>query len=134
MEQGKMTTYDKCRTIRRMIVNRAAEVMAYKTWSEEFSTQEIRALPKELAESKNGKKYFSIQPAEMTDSQLEELGFRKWSDETPMRLIPLWLMPFLAEEIETECIDGEKRLTKKSEMDNDNRFGCLAYGVKPMDT
>jgi len=128
-----MTTYEKCRAIRRMIVNCAAEVMVYKTWSDEFSTKEIRTLPEGLAKAEGGKKYFDIQPAEMTDSQLEELGFEKWSDETSMRLIPLWLMPFLAEEIETECIDGKKKLTKKSEMNNDNRSGCLAYGVIPAD-
>ena len=127
-----MTTYEKCKAIRRMIINRAAEVMAYDNWSDDFAVKQIRKFPDELSKQ-TGEKYFGIQPAEMTDKQLEELGFGRWSDETPMRLIPLWLMPFLADEIETECIDGVKKLTKKSEMDNDNRFGCLAYGVIPAD-
>lgn len=128
-----MTTFEKCCAIRRMILNRAAEVMAYEKWSEELATGKIRNFPKDLAEQKTGKDYFGIQPAKMTDKQLEELGFGRWSKKTPMRLIPLWLMPFLADEIDVECIDGEKKLIKKSDMDKDNRFGCLAYGVIPSD-
>lgn len=116
-----------------MLINRAAEVMAYANWGDDFAAKQIRNFPSELADQETGKNYFGIQPAEMTDKQLEELGFGRWSDETPMRLIPLWLFPFLAEDIEIECIDGEKMTTKKSEMDNDNRFGCLAYGVIPAD-
>ncbi len=127
-----MTTFEKCCAIRRMILNRAAEVMAYENWSEEFAAGRIRNLPKDLAEKETGKDYFGIQPAEMTDEQLNELGFGRWGKKTPIRLIPLWLMPFLADEIEVECIDGRK-LTRKSQMDNDNRFGCLAYGVIPSD-
>ena len=127
-----MNIYEKCRAIRRIIVNRAAEVMAYTNWSDQFAAEQIRQIPEELAEQKNGKYYFGIRPAEMTDRQCEELGFVRWDKDKPMRLIPLWLMPFLADEIEAECIDG-KRITKKSDMNNDNRLGCLAYGIIPRD-
>lgn len=127
-----MTTYEKCQAIRRMIMNRAAEVMVYESWGDDFAAKQIRKFPDDLAKQEHGMDYFGIHPAEMTDKQLEDLGFGRWGDETPMRLIPLWLLPFLADEIETECINGEK-ITKKSEMDKDNRFGCLAYGVIPAD-
>lgn len=76
---------------------------------------------------------FGIQPADMTDRQLDALGFGRWSSQSPMRLIPLWLFPFLAESLVVECIDGETKLIKKSEMDTDSRFGCLAYGIIPSD-
>ncbi|MCD6347649.1 MAG: hypothetical protein J7L96_09545 [Bacteroidales bacterium] len=115
-----------------MIINRAAEVMVYTSWDDDFATKQIRKFPEELAKQKNGEDYFGIQPAEMTARQCDELGFSKWDEENPMRLIPLWLMPFLADEIETENINGEKKLTKKSDMSDDNRFGCLAYGIIPM--
>ncbi len=111
-----MTTYEKCRTIRNMTMNCAAK--------------QIRNFPNEVKKMKDGKDLFGIQPGEMTDKQCEELGFGKWEENNPMRLIPLWLMPFLSDEIETESING-KKYTKKSAIDNDNRFGCLAYGVIP---
>jgi len=34
-------------------------------------------------------------------------------------------------EYETEVLALKKEYMKKSEMDNDSRFGCLAYGVIP---
>jgi hypothetical protein len=62
---------------------------------------------------------------------MADLGFGKMTEESPMWLIPLWLLPFLPDIIETECINGTKSVLKKSEIDNDERFGCLAYGVYP---
>jgi hypothetical protein len=126
-----MNTFEKCQSIRRIIVNRAAEVIAYQGWDNDFAAKQIRDLPKEIKRMKGGKEVFGIQPAELTEEQMVDLGFGRWSKENPMRLIPLWLLPFLAEEIDCECIDGEKKLLKKSDMDNDNRGGCLAYGVIP---
>ena len=126
-----MNTFEKCKTIRGILMTRAAKVMAYKSWGDDFAAKQIRSAPEEIEKMKGGKELFGIQPAELTEDEMTDLGFGKWSEESTMRLIPLWLFPFLAEEIETECIDGEKKLTKKSEMDNDNRFGCLAYGVIP---
>ena len=129
-----MTTYERCCAIRRMIINIAAEVMAYDNWSSDFAASQIRKFPKELAKGEGGKNYFEIQPSEMNEEQLKDLGFGRWSDETPMHLIPLWLFPFLADGIEVETITGKKKVFKKSEMDNDNRYGCLAYGITPAKT
>ena len=69
--------------------------------------------------------------AELNAEQMDDLGFGGWSEENPMRLIPLWLYQFLPDEIETECIDGKKTRLKKSEMDTDNRYGMLAYSILP---
>lgn len=128
-----MTTFEKCCTIRRLLMNRTAEVMVYKSWSEGFATRQIRDTPAALEQMQGGAELSGINPADMTDSQLEDLGFCRWCDETPMRLIPLWLYPFLAESLAVECVDGGTKVLKKSEMDTDNRFGCLAYGVTPSD-
>ena len=49
----------------------------------------------------------------MTD-KTDELGFGRWSEKHQCGLIPLWLMPFLADEIEVECIDGEKEADQKA--------------------
>ena len=121
-----MTTYEKCQAARRAIVNRAAEVMNYTNWSDEFAAKQIREVPEVLIE-KIGK----INIAELTVSQMDDLGFGCWSEDNPMRLIPLWLLKFLPDEIESECIDGTKSTRKTAEMDKDHRFGCLAYGILP---
>lgn len=121
-----MTTYEKCKAVRRAIVNHAAEVINYTNWSDEFAAKQIREIPEVLAE-KIGK----INIAELTAPQMDDLGFGQWSEDNPMRLIPLWLFKFLPDEIESECIDGTKSVLKTADMDNDHRFGCLAYGIWP---
>lgn len=124
------TTYEKCCGIRRILLNRAAEVMCYHNWDDAFATKQIRELPEFFRD--RWPNYCDVQPAELTSAQCDELGFGSWSKENPMRLIPLWLFPFLAAEIKTQCIDGSTVL-KKADMDNDHRFGCLAYGIIPAD-
>ena len=61
---------------------------------------------------------------------MDDLGFGRWSEDNPMRLIPLWLYKFLPDEIESESISG-KSVRKTADMDNDSRYGCLAYGICP---
>ena len=132
---SELTTYKKCRQIRQGLVNQAANVMTYKSWSDESAAKEIREFPDNVKNQENGDSYYNIQLSELTAEEAIELGFCKWSDENPIYLIPLWLLPFLAEELEVGCIDDKpisKR--KKSELDNDNRFGCLAYGIMPRPT
>ena len=121
-----MTTYEKCQAVRQVIVNRSAEVMNYPNWSDQFAAKQIREIPKAL-DIQIGK----INIAELTEPQMDDLGFGRWFDDHPMRMIPLWLFKFLPDEIESECIDGTKSVLKTADMDNDHRFGCIAYGILP---
>jgi hypothetical protein len=126
-----MNTYEKCCSIRHMILTRAAEVINYD-WDAEFSKKNVKEFPYDLKNKINtdDEDFFNIQPAELTKEEMDQLNFGRWSEGDPMRLIPLWLFPFLAEKIKTRCID-DKEYIKKSEMDNDHRFGYMAYGVIP---
>jgi hypothetical protein len=126
-----MNTFEKCQQVRRLIMNRAAEVMAYQSWDNDFAAKQIKEIPSRLSENERAEDFFGINPSDMTGQEMADLGFGLWSEDNPMRLIPLWLFPFLADEFESECIDGEKQVMRKADMDNDNRFGCLAYGVIP---
>lgn len=58
-----MNTFQKCRVIRRMIMNRAAEVMAYKNWGDDFAAKQIRSAPEAIEKMNGGKELFGIQPA-----------------------------------------------------------------------
>lgn len=123
-----MGTYALCRRIREMVMNRAAEVMCYVSWSAEFASKEIKEIP---ASIRGDKSFKPVQPADLSSAEMDDLGFGLWEEGNPMRLIPLWLFPFLADEIYCGSISAEARVIKKSEMDNDNRMGFLAYGVIP---
>lgn len=122
------STFEIAKHLRHIIVTRAAESMNYTDWSADFVASQIREIP-EMIKKTNW--FVPINPADLTEAEMRELGFGKWSKEDPMSLIPLWLFPFLPDEVDCGSISGEKRILKKSEMDNDHRFGCLAYGVMP---
>ena len=122
-----MKTYELCNLIKDAIIRRTAEVIVYTNWSDEFALSQIREIPDWIKQSEH---FEPVQPSELTASQCDSLGFGKLSVDSPQWLIPLWLLPFLAEEIKLNSIDG-KTIQLKSEMDTDTRYGSLAYGVTP---
>ena len=122
------TTYDLCKWIRKSILTHAAEVIAY-SWDAEFSRENLKSLPEKL---KKAKGFRLIDPSDLTAEEMKDLGFGRWSDDNPINLIPLWLKPFLAERIKAGSISGEEPAEiETATMDDDHRFGCLAYGVLP---
>ena len=124
----KMSTFEVAKNIRWVIVRIASESMIYTNWTTDFVASQLREIPERIKKED----WFSpVDPSDLTEKEMLSLGFGKWSKDDPMRLIPLWLFPFLPDEVDCGCIDGEKRVQKKSEMDNDSRFGLLAYGVMP---
>ena len=121
-----MSDYDFLLMVRRAIVNRAAEVFNYD-WSDGFSSKRIKEIPDVFSKSDYFRK---VDPNEMTVDQLDNLGFKKWDDESGLMLIPLYVYPFLKDEFMCGSIsDIAARNIKASDIDTDNRYGCLAYGV-----
>lgn len=124
-----MTTFEKCKAIRNSILTRCGEIMSYQ-WDDHSKVSNIMDIHKSISEWETKHGSFKIDPNDLTEDEMVKLGFSSWSEESKIKLIPIWLYPFLAEDIETESISGSKH-TKKSEIDNDHRFGLLAYGVIP---
>ena len=56
-------------------------------------------------------------------------GLRRSSKESGLLLIPLALLDRLPEGLILTSIDGEKYTVGQDEIDDDTRFGLLAYGV-----
>ena len=121
------STFEIVKNIKSIIISTTAEVMNYTSWSESFAVSQIRDIP---AHIRKADWYRDINPAELTKDEMQILGFGRWSNDNPMFLIPLWLFPFLVDEIECKSINGDT-VTRKTDMNDDNRFGCLAYGVVP---
>ncbi len=132
-ENASMTTFAKCKIIRSFILRRAAEVMAYTSWDAEFAASEIKNIPKDLIRSCVKFEVDNLNPSDLTAEEMKDLDFRVWLKDQPFRLIPLWLLPFLAEDLYVCDFEGVFSHVRKSELDNDNRFGCVAFGVLPKD-
>ena len=120
------TTYKICKDIRRALLTLLSECAIYKTWEDSFAIQEVRNAPDKVLA-----RYGTIDPNDLTLEEMKDLGFQRWSDDNPMMLIPLWLYPFLPNQLECECINGEKGIRSKERIDSDHRGGMLAYGVHP---
>ena len=130
MPNEQLTTFEKVKAIRRSLLTRVGESLSSESWPNDFRFTNIQGIHKTLQkwEEKNGS--FKIDPTDLSFEEMIELDFGFCSEERPIRLIPIWLYPFLADEFESESISGSKH-SKLSEIDNGHRFGVLAYGVVP---
>jgi len=124
----ELTTFEKCNAIKRTLLRAAAESTMYESWDNDFKLKNVLKVPEIVSKWEKEHGSFKIDPNEMTKEELEKLEFGKWDKESNLMLIPIWLYPYLADNLETISISGSKHTTK-DEIDNDHRFGNLAYGV-----
>lgn len=118
-----MTELEKAKSCRRIALTSWGEVNQYD-WSPEFCKEEIKGKADGFLDRHSE---YEINLNNLSESDLDELEFGKWSEESNLRLIPIWLKPF-CKNTEVISISGEKVML--DEADNDHRFGCLAFGVK----
>lgn len=107
--------------------NQIAETVQYTNWPDEFCRGEIkRATDRFVNELK---KYIDFN--NLTKEEAQELRFGKWRDDEPdLYLVPLYLLPILPIGTKLICINGDEIVYDGKNIDNDVRFGCLAYGVR----
>lgn len=67
--------------------------------------------------------------AQLTKAQLIEIGFRHWSNESDLLLIPIYLYRALHPRLKVFSISDEPPCCL-NEVDTDARYGLLAYGIK----
>ena len=125
-----MTTFEMCKSIRNAILNNTAAVAAYTDWTEKSAAGRIRG----LAEKVKRAKWFKAPSIDLlTDAEMAELGFMRWTDNSPMRLIPLWLLPYLTGRLTVVNIDGTVARVEVDSLDNGNHDGMLPHGLIPAD-
>lgn len=126
-----LSTFEKCTAIKNSLLTRVGEALTYESWSDSFRIENLKDIHATLTRWEKAHGSFKINPQDLSYEEMKELGFAVWDKENPIRLIPIWLFPFLCDEFESESIDGTKHTTL-AEVNNDHRFGCIAYGVVPL--
>lgn len=107
-------------------VNRMSEINLYN-WSDEFKKEEFKNAFNEYTKSiKN-----LINWNELSDKECDALHMMKYDNKSNLMLIPMYLYYGLNKGAELTAIDNEKVIFDGSNIDLDNRFGYLAYGVCP---
>lgn len=138
-------------------VNTVAETVQYTSWSDEFCRKEINKntdifinelkkyidfnnlSDEECRELRFGR-FMSNEEIDdeiediKNDNKLSEIEkdnrIKLRNNIRDIRLIPLYLLPILPIGTEVISIDGEVIKYDGNNIDNDIRFGCLAYGIK----
>lgn len=105
--------------------NKVAETVAYDSWSNEYCRGEIREANKIFVNEIQK----DIDFYKLTRKEAIELRFGKWDDETDLYLIPLYLLPVIPIGIRLTSINGDTVIYDGTNIDNDIRFGCLAWGI-----
>ena len=99
----------------------------YYEWDDKFSREENKRIyDKFYSELIN-----EIDWENLTDEDCDFLRFGRWSKDSSLRLIPLYLCKIIPGSMKVTCIDGKEYPALKAIKDNDIRFGCLAYGIIP---
>lgn len=111
------------------LTNRLAEVNTYKNWSDKTKIQVIEEAYNNFYQSI--KRYIDFE--KITVEEAKSLRFGKWDDESDLYLFPLWIIPLIPEGMEVTSISGETFKYNKETVDNDIRFGCVAYGINIKD-
>lgn len=109
-------------------VNRLSEMVVYKEWNNTTRTMCVEETFSTFYKSLEKNKLIDFN--NLTVEEVKELRFGKWI--AGLWLFPLWLVPLIPEGLEVTTISGETVKYNKS-MDNDVRFGCVAYGIKIQD-
>lgn len=107
-------------------VNWVAETVQYESWSDEYCRQSVKNATGVFLSAME--KY--IDWGNITREEALGLGFTLWSADQPdLYLIPLYLLPILPIGTEVTCINGRTFIYDGTNIDNDVRFGCIAYGI-----
>lgn len=108
------------------LVNKVSETIIYN-WDNEFKIKENKEGFNKFYEEL--KKHIDF--TKLTVEEARELRFQRWSEEQPsLWLFPLYLVPIIPEGLEVTFISGNKAIYEKDKMDNDIRYGCVAYGIE----
>lgn len=109
--------------------NRIAESIQYTNWSDEFAREEVRSTTNNFLSALRKEVDFD----HLSREDVINLGFRIWDTDDSSKelyLIPMYLLPIIPAGTEVVCITGERIIYDGKNMDNDNRFGYLAYGIE----
>lgn len=122
----KSTTYHKINNIRRALALAAAEGVLYDSWTDEQRGENLRNTVKRIHEQ-IGK----VDPRRLTHEQARRLDFLGWDGES--MCVPLYLLPFLADGVKLQVLNGKDAVVGEQDLDDDHRFSVTAYTIRNKD-
>lgn len=107
--------------------NSVSETVQYN-WDGDF----CKTMVKEATDTLIQRLQDAIDFNKLTEESAKLLGFRKLSSSTTgeIYLIPLYLLPLIPHGAKLVSILGYETVYDGTNIDNDNRAGLLAYGIR----
>lgn len=120
--KNEKLTKDNLFNVFRNATKLLGQVYAYKSWSNETKTEEIKSVFKSIEHYLG-----EIDLADLSQKDAKMLGFGTW-DASGLMLIPLYLKNVIKNKCVVYDIFGESSVWDVDSIDDDTRFGMLAYG------
>lgn len=118
--------------IMHIYATRAAEVCEYTNWSKAIATQHLREIPEKIVKAYFDEGGEALKKQHFAEMEPEIRNTILGNFDGKLRLIPIWLRPFIdpEEEVRAITLHDEEGYPPypMSETDNDHRVGYLAYG------
>lgn len=130
--------FQQLSVLRAAMLNTLASVwMNRGAWSKEYREKTLNDLMvKALNQDDQQPSFYpgGVDLGQLDEDELKALGFKLWSESFPgLRLIPLWVLPALPPSGTVYSTQGGRvDYSPESPLDDDDRFGFLAYGVMPL--
>lgn len=120
-------SFTEVQLLQKRLFRHMSESATYDSWSADFARSNVTDFINEERKTK------AIDPNVFTKAEAVALGFGNWDGK--LLVAPLWMHRFLKEGIQLKSINEEVVTVTydeqgKSNIDNDHRFGCIAYGVE----
>lgn len=106
--------------------NRVSETVQYTNWSDGFCRSTIRTATTDFLNELRKHIDFS----KLTREEAIMLRFGKLDDKSDIYLIPLYLLPIVPVGTELTCINGQTITYDGTNVDDDIRFGYIAWGIR----
>ncbi len=130
--------FQQLSALRAAMLNTLASVwMNRGAWSKEYREKTLNDLMVKALNQKDWLPTFypgGVDLGQLDEDELKALGFKLWSESFPgLRFIPMWVLPALPPSGTVYSTQGERvDYSPESPLDDDDRFGFLAYGVMPL--
>lgn len=109
------------------LANQIACIQVYH-WDEEFQKESLNDA--EDVEEEVSCLQYKLDKGQLTKEEFDKKVANE-RNTIGLRLIPLYLYPSLPIGITLTSISGKERVFDGSNISTDNRFGCMAWGIKP---
>lgn len=132
LEEKQSISFEILNDIRQGLANRIIKCNTRTDWSDDFKLNTIQSIVTDYKDYIDGLP-FKPDITLLTTDELKLLGFERWSEDTGLMLVPIWVYNFI-EPTNGIGVDGADVIIDDKLDPKASRFGgCMSCGIIPKD-